>query len=146
MSEKGAEGQLRRRAEAASAAAAAAQPPAAPPSQPAPGAYHAPRAAPQGGYWTFVACAIFLLFILYITGKGELKNWLDILIPAPPATPKAQGAGQAPSALGSAAPTPNAAAPAASAPSSASTSAGVAGIDMGAQIGAWINKQLGQKQ
>jgi len=60
---------------------------------------HAPAVAP-GGYWNYVAGAVFLLFIFYITANGSLKAWLDILVWAPGTAPKATGASQTPTGIG----------------------------------------------
>jgi hypothetical protein len=48
------------------------------------------------GYWSFVATAIFILFVLYLAGKGRLTTWLQILMPNPVQAPTVQGQGQAP--------------------------------------------------
>ena len=105
MSERGAEGELRRRAEAAKAAASEATPtePRAPES-----GHVSPRAIKvnDGGYWSFMMLAIFMLFVFYIAGKGELQQWINVLIPSPPAAPTAQGAGQPASGYGSSTATP----------------------------------------
>jgi hypothetical protein len=104
MSENGAEGQLRRRAEEASA------PPPPPARQPLPPRVPVERAPKvnntASGYWSFVMLAIFLLFIFYVTGKGELQQWLQVLVPNPPVAPKSSGAGQTPAAGGSTPATP----------------------------------------
>ena len=98
MSERGAEGELRRRAAATETVQA----------KPDLGrsetrTYSTPLPN-HGGYWTFIITAVFILFILYITGKGELTKWIDILVPAPPPAPTVVGAGQSPNAGGSQAP------------------------------------------
>jgi len=95
MSEKGAEGQLRRRAEAVEA----------PPETVRLRAPAQAPAMPSGmGYWSYMSLVVFVLFVFYVTGKGELQQWMQILIPSAPAAPKAQGAGQQPSGYGSAVP------------------------------------------
>jgi len=55
----------------------------------------------DSGYWTFMSMAIVVLFVFYVSGRGELGRWIKILVPAPAAAPKATGAGQAPSSYGS---------------------------------------------
>ena len=39
------------------------------------------------GYWNFVGGALIILFIFYITAKGELRAWINILTWQPGATP-----------------------------------------------------------
>ena len=55
-------------------------------------------------YWAFMMGALALLFVFYITGKGELKSWLNVLIWNPGLAPQASGAGQAPGGIGNPAP------------------------------------------
>src|SRR5271163_4534373 len=52
------------------------------------------------GYWTFMSMAIVILFVFYIAGRGELAQWITILVPNPGAVPKALGAAQQPSTGG----------------------------------------------
>lgn len=60
--------------------------------------FYAP--APDHGYWGFMVTAVIFLFIFYVAGKGELKQWIDVLVWNPATAPKAGGAGQAPGAGG----------------------------------------------
>lgn len=92
MSEEGAEGQLRRRAEMEP------MPPRAPITHPIKPAL---KPSNDAGYWSFMSGSIFILFVAYVAGKGQLKDWLDVLIPNPQAAPKVEGAGEKPSAYGS---------------------------------------------
>lgn len=110
MSERGAEGQLRQRQAELDAAreAGRAEVTREPPSVP-----RAPRLAPPkdhdagAGYWSFIMLAVFMLFVFYVAGKGELQQWINILVPAPPNAPQSQGAKQAPGgSTGSAPPGP----------------------------------------
>jgi len=91
MSERGAEGELARRA---------AELPTAP--RPASRPVYTPRNA-NAGYWNFIAGALFLLFIFYVTGKGELAQWIEVLKWTPANAPTATGASQAPGTGGEAA-------------------------------------------
>jgi hypothetical protein len=51
------------------------------------------------GYWGFLTGSIFLLFVLYLAGKGALKDWIAVLVPNPVSAPKV---GQDPNAANSA--------------------------------------------
>jgi hypothetical protein len=44
------------------------------------------------GYWNFVFAAIFLLFIAYVAGRGDLVAWIKILMFDPRPAPKVGGA------------------------------------------------------
>lgn len=45
--------------------------------------------------------AILLLFIAYVAGKGELAQWINLIIPNPATAPTVGGAGQGASSFGS---------------------------------------------
>jgi hypothetical protein len=39
-------------------------------------------------YWTFMVTALILLFIAYVAGKGELRQWIDLIFWKPAEAPK----------------------------------------------------------
>ena len=158
MSERGAEGQIRRMQEAQAAAKAAAAMPASEATRKVPSQSASPRAQIRGdnssGYWSFVMVAVFVLFIFYVAGKGELQTWINILIPNPAKPPTVTSGGTQASALGTAEAQSAAAAPAEGAavgkPSGAPEGAVPAWMGQGysasgaaSAIQSWINKNLG---
>ncbi len=103
MSERGAEGQLARRQAELDAAREGGRSEGR--AEPRAVRATAPRPArvpvSDTGYWSFIMLAVFLLFVFYIAGKGELTQWLQIMVPNPPNAPTSQGAGQQPAPGGS---------------------------------------------
>lgn len=103
MSERGAEGILRRRAEAAEIEAAraaeieAARRAAETPREPR---ATVPRGVPTETYWSHITIALIVLFVLYVTVMGDLPAWLDVLVWKPGQAPVFKGAGQAPGGIG----------------------------------------------
>ena len=55
------------------------------------------------GYWNFVAGVLLLLAVVYVTSKGQLPRWINLLSFVPAATPQVGGSGAANSAQGGAA-------------------------------------------
>jgi hypothetical protein len=156
MSERGAEGQLRRRQEAITAQREAAPPASETTAARVPSRTSSSRAQSNAtGYWSFVMVAVFVLFIFYVAGKGELQTWINILIPNPAKPPTVSAGGTQPSALGSDAAKSAASAPSEGAvvgkPSGAPEGAAPAWMSQGfgpltgmsSSIQDWINKNLG---
>jgi hypothetical protein len=49
-----------------------------------------PKAAlsdPSAGYWNFITGSIILMFIIYITAKGELSTYIQLFFYTPPTPP-----------------------------------------------------------
>jgi len=40
------------------------------------------------GYWSYIPSSSFVLFIIYLTGKGSLQKWIAALMPAPVQAPQ----------------------------------------------------------
>jgi hypothetical protein len=46
-----------------------------------------PPSDPTAGYWNFAAGAIILMYVIYITAKGELPSYIKLFFYTPPGAP-----------------------------------------------------------